>query len=158
MVFVHQPKNEPEVIAPASLVEQTTVPLHRTVYPKRADRYLTYFFTSFLPSNVFTSRNSPITGDLLAMSKSSPALRDAIDAVAALHFQRQWQMPFVKHDGHEHPEALKSYMRSVRSVREEIAAGTFIANQSALWVTFFLGLFEVCMISVGKYLWLIPES
>ncbi|KAF1842503.1 uncharacterized protein K460DRAFT_293380 [Cucurbitaria berberidis CBS 394.84] len=144
-VFVGQASDsKTEKTGPALPGAQMVSPLPKSICPKRTDRYLPYFFTSFLPMNLFTGRTIPIREDLLAMSKSSPALKDAIDAVAALHSQRQRQLSFVaQNENVESIQALQAYTRSVRCIQEEIAAGTFMANQSALWVTFLLGLFEV---------------
>lgn len=87
-----------------------------------------------------------IGDDLLVMSKSSPALRDAIDAVAMLHAQRQGSLTLIEKEGNDKQSAaLQAYARSVRCTQREIAAGTFMDNRSALWVTFLLGLFEVCI-------------
>lgn len=119
---------------------KATLQLHRSVKPKRADCYLPYFFASFLPLNTFISEKIPIVDDLLTLAKSSPALNDAIHAVAALHAKRQ-DIEISPKVGDT--EALQSYARSVRHVQSEISAGSFLSDRSALWTTFILGLFEV---------------
>ncbi|KAF2178022.1 hypothetical protein K469DRAFT_732098 [Zopfia rhizophila CBS 207.26] len=132
------------------LAGRTTFPLLQSACPKRFDRDLPYFFTSFLPMNVLTSDSVPIGMDLLAMGKTSPALRDAIHAVAALHRKQQGQFTIAGGNGnYETSEALQAYNRSVRCVQNHIASNTFLGDPSALWTTFLLGLFELMRDSTG---------
>ncbi|KAF2128047.1 hypothetical protein P153DRAFT_397926 [Dothidotthia symphoricarpi CBS 119687] len=140
LVFVRQFSND-------ETKENIIFPLRQSICPKGTDRYLSYFFTSFLPMNVFTSNAIPMRNDLLALSKSSPALRDAIDAVAAMHVKRQGQS--FSTEQNRNVEALQAYARSVRCVQEKLATNTFMDDQAALWITFFLGLFEQMRDSTG---------
>lgn len=50
-------------------------------------------------------------------------------------------------------EALQAYARAVRYVQEAIASCRLIDDPSALWVTFFLGVFEVCTALRGQRLY-----
>ncbi|KAH7380649.1 fungal-specific transcription factor domain-containing protein [Pyrenochaeta sp. MPI-SDFR-AT-0127] len=151
LVFVRQESNcGTKGTAVTSVGAQVSFPLHSHTNVANADRSVPYFFETFLPMNIFSSKNIPIHGDLLAMSRSSPALRDAIDAVAMLHAQRQSSVPSMGKRGEaKQIVALQAYARSVRCIQEEIAFGTFVDNKSALWVTFLLGLFELMRDSTG---------
>jgi hypothetical protein len=110
------------------------------------ERTFPYFFTSFLPMNTIASDKS-VTARLLAMAKSSPALQDAIHAVAALHQKQQDQLTVPGGGGNgETYKALQAYNQSVRCMQSCIETNTFLDDPSALWTTFLLGLFEVHII------------
>lgn len=124
----------------------TFFPLYACVSPGRTDQYLSYFFTSFLPRNVFASKIIPMEGDLRAICSASSALRDAIDAIVTLHCSRQGQLSLIDQDlSLAKFDCLQPYTRSVRYVQRAITLRTLMDDPSALWVTFFLGLFEVCV-------------
>lgn len=93
--------------------------------------------------NTFTSQQILINDELTAMLQHSPALRDAIEAVAALHSQQRKPLAVCTSNKESNIEALKAYARSVSCVQKKITAGTFLVDKSALWVTFILGIFEV---------------
>lgn len=142
VVFVSPTSSEVEIRSPVPLA-QREIPICqlRQMSARQIDCYLPYFFTQFLPLNTFTSEKVAITDDLLAMTHTSAALRDAVTAVAALHVRQQGLLDVA---GTESVIALKAYMRSVSSVQNKITTGAFMKDQSALWTTFLLGLFEVC--------------
>ena len=84
--------------------------------------------------------------DLLTMTHSSPGLRNAVTAVAALHAKSQGLLVSARPEGRfAGSDSLNSYVRSVQYVQGRISAGTFMEDESALWTTFLLGLFEVCI-------------
>jgi hypothetical protein len=128
---------------------RAAITLPQRIHPNRADHTIPYFFTSFLPMNILTSNKAPINNELLAMAKISPALEDAINAVAALHRKHQDQLRGETGGGNcETSEALQAYSRSVRSVQSKIASDAFLRDPSSLWTTFLLGLFEVFAVIV----------
>lgn len=101
------------------------------------DESIPYFFMSFLAMNSLSNDRLPVVDDLLGLMKDGPALRDAISAVA-LHHRKQ-QTPVLVGAG----EALQPYNRSVCYIKKLIASNSFLQDPSALWTTFFLGLYEV---------------
>lgn len=110
---------------------------------KDDDRAFPYFFMSFLPMNILLSEGTVDT-ELLAMAQTSPALRDAVQAIATLHRRRQdnttMDLPTTDPQNYQ---ALEAYHRSVCSIQTLIMSNTFLGDPSALWTTFLLGLFEV---------------
>ncbi|KAF2852378.1 hypothetical protein T440DRAFT_421311 [Plenodomus tracheiphilus IPT5] len=150
VVFVCPKPNEEVKITTVSAVRRTPPnSLPKQMPARRTDCYLPYFFTRFLPSNTFTSEKLAINNDLLVMVQESAGLRDAIDAVAALHARKQKYLACSDEAHSVNPEALQAYMRSVRSVQDKISAGSFMHERSALWTTFLLGLFELMHDSTG---------
>jgi hypothetical protein len=108
------------------------------------DRALPYFFKSFLPMNILAS-DGTIDTELLAAVKVSPALRDAVDAIAILQMKRHDHSTFGSPATDcQNYQALEAYDRSVCSMQSLITSETFLDDPSALWTTFLLGLFEVC--------------
>ena len=103
----------------------------------RDESYVTYFFTSFLYQNVFTSEFATALSPLLHYS---PELRDAVSAIAALHMTQHGQST-SDHD--DKLAALQAYSQSVRRIQERIASQSFIRDPSSLWTTLLLGVFEV---------------
>jgi len=100
---------------------------------------LPYFLTHFLPMNLFIGHKVPVGPKLAELITTSPALVDAIQAVAVLH-RKQLSC------GSGHPpatDALQAYGRSVRCMQIQITSGTYLDDSAALWTTFLLGLFEV---------------
>ncbi|KAI8937089.1 hypothetical protein NX059_006305 [Plenodomus lindquistii] len=150
VIFVSSTLNE-DIRTPAVSIAQRAYPsaLTRQITPRTTDFYLPYFFTQFLPSNRFTGENVAINQDLLVMVQDSASLRDAIDAVAALHAKRWEYLNCSEQAKAVNSEALQAYMRSVRSVQDRILAGSFMHDRSALWTTFLLGLFELMHDSTG---------
>lgn len=150
VVFVSQSSNEDITVSTVSTVRRTSpTRLPKQMPARRPDCYLPYFFTQFLPSNQFTSEKFVINDDLLLMVQESAGLRDAIDAVAALHAKKRGYLTCSEKVESVNAEALQAYMRSVNSVQEKISAGLFMQEKSALWTTFLLGLFELMHDSTG---------
>lgn len=107
------------------------------------DRAHLYFFVPFSRMNVLLG-NMSIEDDVLELSKTSPALRDAIEALATLHYKQQESFSIVLETGQcDTHRALQAYGRSVRCMQNHITSNTFLGDPSALWTTFLLGLFEV---------------
>jgi hypothetical protein len=132
-----------EVTKSASAREYyTVIHLPQSIEPAYADRALPYFFTVFLPMNVLLDKSTE--AEVLAIAKTSPALRDTIQAIATLHRKQQAQLNIVPGDGRcETYQALQAYGRSVRHIQSRITSTAFLSDPSALWITFLLGLFEV---------------
>lgn len=122
--------------------DRTVIHLPRSVELTHADRAFPHFFVAFLPMNVLM--NKSVEAEMLAMAKSSPALRDAVQAIATLHRQQQDQLNMVPADDRcETYHALQAYGRSVRYIQSRIMSADFLSDPTALWATFLLGLFEV---------------
>ncbi|KAF2035386.1 hypothetical protein EK21DRAFT_96646 [Setomelanomma holmii] len=120
------------------------------VSPKGLNRNLPYFFVSFLPMNIFTGEKVPMGLELLDLAKTSPALRDAIHAVAALHRRQHCQLTFTKEDVYNDlAESLEAYDQAVRCILDRIDSNDLLEDPSALWTTFLLGLFELMRDSTG---------
>jgi hypothetical protein len=144
-VFVtEQSRNESNSARCISLVDQQIIDvLPQPMRLKDDDCALQYFFVSFLPMNILVSDGTVDTA-LLAMVKTSPALRDAVQAIATLQRRRHDQSivdsPTTDCQNYQ---ALKAYNRSVCSMQSLITSNNFLGDPSALWTTFLLGLFEV---------------
>jgi hypothetical protein len=125
------------------LEDKSAPPVPQSMALVDHDYTIPYFFTCFLPMNIL-GNNKSIDNGLLEMAKSSPALQDAIHAVAELHRKQQDHLTVAgvyTSDGTY--KALQAYDRSVRCMQSHIMKDTFLEDPSALWTTFLLGLFEV---------------
>jgi hypothetical protein len=142
-------RNDTEITSkelPSLLEDRAAISVPQSLGLKDYDRTFPYFFTSFLSMNALISDKST-DGGLLALAKSSPALRDAIHAVAALHRKQQDQFAVTEANGRcETFKALEAYNRSVHCMQIHITQNSFLRDPSVLWTTFLLGLFEVCII------------
>jgi hypothetical protein len=110
--------------------------------------------------NNFANDRLPIDADLLSTMKTSTALKDAIQALSLLH--RKQQRHFIAAETETacgSTEALQAYSRSVRSMQKQIASNQFPGDPPALWTTFLLGIFEVCIIvgDPSKFLVCLPR-
>jgi hypothetical protein len=95
--------------------------------------------------NIFTSERTPMELDLIDLAKTSPALRGAIHAVAALHSNQHSRPDMAKANRNSDlAEGLEAYNSSVCCIRKRIDSNELLGDPSALWTTFLLGLFEVC--------------
>jgi hypothetical protein len=129
------------------LGKKSSLSVPQSMTPIDHDCTIPYFFTCFLPMNLLVNDKSASIG-LLAMAKSSPALRDAIQAVAELHRKQQDQFAVAGLNAHGATyKALQAYDRSVRCMQVHIMTNTFLDDPSALWTTFLLGLFEVRIVA-----------
>ncbi|KAH9877362.1 hypothetical protein IAQ61_002727 [Plenodomus lingam] len=150
VVFVGQSSDEDSSTSVVSAVRRTaSARLPKQIPAQRTACYLPYFFTQFLPSNTFTAEKFVVNDDLLVMVQESAGLRDAVDAVAALHAKKRGYLTCSEQMETVNAEALQTYMRSVHSVQEKISAGSFMHDRSALWTTFLLGLFELMHDATG---------
>ncbi|KAH8723463.1 hypothetical protein GQ44DRAFT_728739 [Phaeosphaeriaceae sp. PMI808] len=132
------------------LIEGPIITVPRSVGLNDIDLDVLYFFKSFLPMNVLMSDRVPVDLELLTMARTSSTLRDAMQAVAALHRKQQGHLIVAGTTRKcENYKALQAYDRSVRCMRDRIASNTFLADPSALWITFILGLFELMRDSSG---------
>jgi hypothetical protein len=135
-------KSKMTIAAPASGTKIVTR-LPQSLELAGDDRAVLYFFTSFSRMNVLAG-NTLIDNEILNLAKTSPALRDAMVAVATLHRMQQEQFRLISTDGQcDKHGALQAYGRSVRCIQNRITSNTFLCDPSALWTTFLLGLFEV---------------
>ncbi|KAL5376647.1 hypothetical protein DPSP01_010317 [Paraphaeosphaeria sporulosa] len=125
--------------------ERTGFSFLRFTAPTMYDSSVPYFFMSFLAMNNLSNDRLPVVADLVNLMADAPALRDAISAVA-VHHRKQQSPEAVPLDGYQ---ALQSYGRSIRHVKDLITSKTFLHDPSALWTTFFLGLFELMRDSTG---------
>jgi hypothetical protein len=117
----------------------TRIPLCQGPSPTLYDSSVPYFFMSFLAVNNLSNDRLPVVEELLKLMSDAPALKDAISAVSVYHRRQQGPETASNSDY----QALRSYGRSVRYIKDCITSNTFSHDPSALWTTFFLGLFEV---------------
>ncbi|KAH4102509.1 hypothetical protein HBH70_215600 [Parastagonospora nodorum] len=128
---------------------QTVMRLPPSVGLQEQDRAIPYFFVSFLPMNILANDDS-INSELQTMTKTSSALRDAIQAVGILHRDQQDQVSLNSSvEARPRYKALQAYDRAVRAIQGLITSNTFLDDPSALWTTFLLGLFELMRDSTG---------
>ncbi|KAH7094671.1 hypothetical protein FB567DRAFT_9626 [Paraphoma chrysanthemicola] len=134
-----------------SATRRAEVSLPQPVSPKGLDWYLPFFFASFLPMNIFTSDRVSMELDLIDLAKSSPALRGAMYAIAALHGKQTCSLDLANVDVQLNiAESLEAYNHSVCCIRKGIDSNELLDDPSALWTTFLLGLFELMHDSSGE--------
>ena len=112
----------------------------RPVISDLSSRYATHLYSSSFCLNNLTGRPFDGFDDVCSLLDSSPSLYNAAIAVAAMDVRHQ-RIPSPKS-----PEAsaLQCYRTAISSVRTELVDRNVGANDSILWSTFFLGIFEVC--------------
>lgn len=138
-VFVHATKaHEPD--DKRIQKKGTLASLPRQVSVLESETHLTYFFTSFLSQNAFTSISEQFQTSLCSLFYSSVGLRDAISAISALHIAQITGATPAEGDD---PVALRAYARSVQCMQARIASVSIVRDPSALWTTLLLGVFEV---------------
>ncbi|XPS70404.1 hypothetical protein M3J09_002625 [Ascochyta lentis] len=121
----------------------TPISLTHPMVPCRNDIYLTYFFASFLRLNAFTGIAPEFQTSVSSLVHYSSELRDAINAISALHITQNNQTCQSVDMSNENLAALQAYSRSVRSMQVKIASKEFIDDPSALWTTLLLSVFEL---------------
>ncbi|KAF2622748.1 hypothetical protein BU25DRAFT_205072 [Macroventuria anomochaeta] len=129
-----------------SHVNKTTVSLIPRAPSIKSDIYLTHFFISFLHQNSFTGIAPRFETSLCSLVHHAPELRDAINAISALHITQHSQLASTRD---ENLAALQAYSRSVHCVQAKIASKSFLCDPSALWTTLLLGVFELMRDSTG---------
>jgi hypothetical protein len=112
----------------------------RPVISDLPSRYVAHLYSSSFCLNNFTGRPFDGFDDVCSLLDSSPSLYNAAIAVAAMDVRRQ-RIPSLRS-----PEAsaLQHYRTAISSVQTELVDRNVGANDSILWSTFFLGVFEVC--------------
>ena len=131
------PSNSITSLEPGYLA--TNPNLTRPLQADLVSLYIGHFFSSFLPSNNFSGKIFDDIFDVRFLLQSSSSLRNALIAVAATDVRRQSLGPAKPAEG----IALHFYRAAISSVRSELLNRNVIANDSVLWSTFFLGMFEV---------------
>lgn len=116
-----------------------TLNMTRPVQCDLGSRYIGHFFSSFLCSNNLSGNSSDSLSDVRLLLHDSPGLRNAITAVAAMDIRCRSLAPARSAKG----VALCYYRAAISSVQTELVDCDVIANDSVLWSTFFLGIFEV---------------
>jgi len=114
--------------------------ISKSLQPELHDRVVVQFCNSFLESNSFTGK--PIDSDMNSMIQSSLGLSDAAKAIGSLYVRRQHKNQY----GTE-MNPLRFYAAGLSSLREDLRDSNMRRNISVLWSSFFLGLFEVCILS-----------
>lgn len=112
----------------------------RPVPSNLPSRYITHLCSSSFCLNNFTGRPFDGFQDVFSLLDSSPALYNAVIAVAAMDVRCQRIL------SQKSPEAsaLQYYRTAISSVQTELVDRDVGVNDSVLWSTFFLGIFEVC--------------
>lgn len=94
--------------------------------------------------NGLTGERMAVTTEIVDMMKNTPALKAAICAVASHNLTQQSPTLVSKTDRtNTKMNTLQNYSQSVCYIQKLIASNTFLGDPSALWITFFLGLYEV---------------
>ena len=112
--------------------------ISRLMLPDQHCSLLTHFYVSFLSLNSFTGRSDGFQS-VHALLRDSPTLFNAAIAVSALHVRGQdsaLRLPRTN-------VALRSYMAAVCGLRRNLDDRDQRLDDSTLWSTFFLGIFEV---------------
>jgi hypothetical protein len=116
------------------------------------DQFVAHFFSTFLTVNDLTGRSwRGLDSHLNDLLQNSSALRDVAIALAALdssrmpHSTKKWEGGVTLKQ-----RALTSYSRTIRDIKGLLASPAQLGEswESATWVTFFLGIFEVSEISI----------
>ncbi|OJD32480.1 c6 finger domain-containing protein [Diplodia corticola] len=138
-------KRDAVVFMPYRQQDATAVPVIRTpTLHNGKDWQLAYFFDSFLKMNEFAADLwGRITPHLYELLHTSPALRDAIAAVAVLDSSRRPTSRSHGATSKTQESALKTYASSMVALQCSIDAHG--ATEDVIWTTFFLGLFELMM-------------
>ncbi|KAJ4984284.1 hypothetical protein SVAN01_10253 [Stagonosporopsis vannaccii] len=145
-VFVHATKTQDSDDKRARR-KGDTVSLPRQIPALRNETHLTYFFTSFLSQNAFTSVSEQFRISLSSLIYGSVGLRDAINAISALHIAQMRGATPTKGDD---PAALHAYARSVKCIQAKITSGSIVRDPSSLWTTLLLGVFELMRDPTGR--------
>lgn len=120
---------------------------HLEPWSNPADEFVAQFFSTFLTVNDLTGRSwRGLDSHLNDLLQNSSALRDVAIALAALdssrmpHSTKKWEGGVTLKQ-----RALTSYSRAIRDVKDLLASPAQLREswESATWVTFFLGIFEV---------------
>ncbi|KAF2501785.1 hypothetical protein BU16DRAFT_501132 [Lophium mytilinum] len=126
---------------------------HVDLWPDSTDQHVSHFFDVFLAANDFSGtswRSLPIS--LSEMIADSSALKDVAIALAALDCSRRpHSAPTAERGVSLRQTALSSYSRALQEVRVELSTpNQLVARESTVWVTFFLGIFELMLESNEK--------
>ena len=120
---------------------------HLEPWSDPADQFVAHFFSTFLTVNDLTGRSwRGLDSHLNDLLQNSSALRNIAIALAALdssrmpHSTKKWEGGVTLRQ-----RALTSYSRAIRDVNGLLASPARLGEswESATWVTFFLGIFEV---------------
>ncbi|OCL13062.1 hypothetical protein AOQ84DRAFT_283862 [Glonium stellatum] len=117
------------------------------IWTNHTDQLVSQFFSAFLTVNDLTGRSwKGLDSHIYDLLHVSSALRDIVIALAALNNSR---MPHSTQASEGHialkQRALISYSRSIRDVKGMLMSPVQLEEswESAIWVTFFLGIFEL---------------
>ena len=129
----------------ATHVRSRALPLHaatvimQSIAPDPTSRYLTHFHSSFLRSNVVIGRPWDEFQDVQSLLQDSPGLYSVAIAVGALDSRTRSCCGHPPHSA----SALHYYKAAISAVQPELAEPNLRTNETVLWSTFFLGIFEV---------------
>ena len=127
--------------------EVVTLPVRAThvgrlILPDQNCSLLTHFYLSFLALNSFTGGTDDFR-KLHSLLQDSPTLFNAAIAVSALHVGGQ-DSAFCLRRTHV---ALQSYRTAVSCLRRDLDDRAQRLDDSTLWSTFLLGMFEVLFLA-----------
>ena len=109
----------------------------------RRSQYVAYFFSHFLARNSFSGKPGADFAVLSSLAQVSPSLHYAVLAVSALHISEPNTRLRTQTQRLRRCDALEAYEKSVNLLRSDLARLSLAHDDSALWTTFFLGVFEV---------------
>lgn len=130
MVFVNTRSNlNPDIADPP-----------RGIPCKASDAFLAQFFSVFIAKNDFAGGNLDMDA-IVSCFQTSSSLYHCARAIGALDIRNAASSATERREATM--DALLSYRNSIANFRSEIQVQTIAENDSALWTSFFLGLFEV---------------
>lgn len=107
-------------------------------------RFFGLFFADFLQANDFTGRGGMDTRDLAELSKTSPLLYRGVIAIAALDASQRCSGSIaVGATAGPKTIALHAYRDAVTALRGLLSDPRILHDDTVLWGTFILGVFEV---------------
>lgn len=121
---------------------------HLDTWMDPSDKLLSHFFFTFLATNDFTGKSwKSLNNYLIDLLNGSSGLKNVAVALAALDRSRMpcsSKMPETEISLKQ--RALVSYSSSLHGLKSKITNASPTPDwESTVWITFFLGIFEVCI-------------
>lgn len=116
---------------------KVTVPQHKH------SLYMTYFFSTFLALNKLSTRFDAQPVLLLDLASRSRALHHCFVALSALHISQPNSTTRDECQKTTRYDAITAYQQSITILRVDLARPNRVPDETTLWTTFFLGIFEV---------------
>jgi hypothetical protein len=105
-----------------------------------------------LPLNDLTGSFGTLQSLLLDLGSSSLTIRDIFVALGALHLSRPNALCRDQSQKINLCHAITGYQTCVSSLRLHLDQATVASDWTPLWITLFLGMFEVCFLNQSALL------